>query len=64
MALRLDIRRTPKARVTVVTIGRPSGIAATASDTVLHQVSLRNKTFEGAQFDVPPMVNISNHGLL
>jgi hypothetical protein len=31
MALRLAIRRTPKASATVTTIGRPSGIAATAS---------------------------------
>jgi hypothetical protein len=33
IALRFDILRTPSARVTVVTIGRPSGIAATARDT-------------------------------
>lgn len=33
IALRRDIRKTPKARVTVVTIGKPSGIAATANDT-------------------------------
>lgn len=34
MAFRFDIRRTPSARVTVTTIGSPSGMAATASDTV------------------------------
>jgi len=34
IAFRFDIRRTPRARVTVTTIGRPSGIAATASETV------------------------------
>lgn len=33
IAFRFDIRSTPRARVTVVTIGSPSGIAATASDT-------------------------------
>jgi hypothetical protein len=33
IALRFDIRRTPRASVTVVTIGRPSGIAATARET-------------------------------
>jgi hypothetical protein len=33
MALRRDILRTPRARVTVVTMGKPSGIAATANDT-------------------------------
>jgi hypothetical protein len=36
MALRFDILKTPRARVTVVTIGKPSGIAATASETI-HQ---------------------------
>lgn len=35
IALRLDILRTPRASVTVVTIGSPSGMAATASDTAL-----------------------------
>jgi hypothetical protein len=34
IAFRFAMRKTPKASVTVVTIGRPSGIAATASDTV------------------------------
>lgn len=33
IALRLDILKTPSASVTVVTIGRPSGMAATARDT-------------------------------
>jgi hypothetical protein len=33
IALRFAIRSTPNANVTVVTIGRPSGIAATASET-------------------------------
>lgn len=33
IAFRFDILNTPSARVTVVTIGSPSGIAATASDT-------------------------------
>lgn len=33
MALRFDIRMTPRARVTVVTIGKPSGMAATARET-------------------------------
>lgn len=33
MAFLLDIRSTPSASVTVTTIGSPSGIAATASDT-------------------------------
>ena len=37
MAFRLDILRTPRASVTVVTIGSPSGMAATASDTALVQ---------------------------
>ena len=35
MAFRLDILKTPRANVTVVTIGSPSGMAATASDTAL-----------------------------
>jgi hypothetical protein len=34
MAFLLDIRSTPSASVTVTTIGSPSGIAATARDTV------------------------------
>lgn len=33
IALRFDILKTPRASVTVVTMGRPSGMAATASDT-------------------------------
>jgi hypothetical protein len=33
IAFLLDIRRTPRARVTVVTMGSPSGMAATASET-------------------------------
>jgi len=33
IAFRFAMRNTPKANVTVVTIGRPSGMAATASDT-------------------------------
>lgn len=33
IAFRLAILKTPNASVTVVTIGRPSGMAATASDT-------------------------------
>jgi hypothetical protein len=33
MALRLAMRSTPRASVTVVTIGKPSGMAATANDT-------------------------------
>jgi len=37
MAFRLDILKTPRASVTVVTIGSPSGMAATASDTTLVQ---------------------------
>ena len=37
MAFLLDMRSTPKASVTVVTIGKPSGIAATARDTTLEQ---------------------------
>lgn len=37
IAFRLDILRTPRASVTVVTIGSPSGMAATASDTALVQ---------------------------
>ena len=37
IALRFDMRSTPKAKVTVVTMGRPSGMAATASETALHQ---------------------------
>lgn len=35
IAFLLDILMTPRASVTVVTIGSPSGMAATASDTVL-----------------------------
>ena len=35
IAFRFDIRSTPRASVTVVTMGNPSGMAATASDTVL-----------------------------
>jgi len=33
IAFLFAILKTPRARVTVVTIGRPSGIAATANDT-------------------------------
>jgi hypothetical protein len=33
MAFLFDILNTPRANVTVVTIGRPSGMAATARDT-------------------------------
>lgn len=40
MAFRLDILSTPKASVTVVTMGSPSGIAATASDTALQVRSI------------------------
>jgi hypothetical protein len=36
IALRFAMRSTPRASVTVVTIGSPSGIAATANDTT-HQ---------------------------
>jgi hypothetical protein len=35
IAFRLDILMTPRASVTVVTMGSPSGMAATASDTML-----------------------------
>jgi len=35
IALRFAIRNTPKESITVVTIGRPSGIAATANDTAI-----------------------------
>jgi hypothetical protein len=34
MAFFRDIRSTPRASVTVVTIGKPSGIAATAKETI------------------------------
>lgn len=39
IALRFDILKTPRASVTVVTMGRPSGMAATASDTRWRSVS-------------------------
>ena len=62
IALRLDIRSTPSASVTVVTMGSPSGMAATASDTVLHQsVVSRACLFRVCAWSVPPIVNISNH---
>ena len=35
IAFRFDMRKTPSASVTVVTIGRPSGMAATARDTAV-----------------------------
>lgn len=58
MALRLAIRSTPRASVTVTTIGNPSGIAATASET-----EKRNKSVTSVLqtvIDVPPIVNISS----
>lgn len=64
MAFRFDILSTPSASVTVVTMGKPSGIAATASDTVLHRwESACLKPVRVAR-DIPPMVNMSNHDLL
>lgn len=39
MALRLAILRTPNAKVTVTIIGNPSGIAATAKDTDIWNIS-------------------------
>lgn len=68
MALRFDIRNTPRASVTVTTMGRPSGMAATASETVRrHRVSAKDEVMEPARMpsshrrlDSPPMVNISS----
>lgn len=57
IALRFDIRRTPRARVTVTTMGRPSGIAATASETVPRQ-PIRHATMRRSS--APPIVNISS----
>jgi hypothetical protein len=42
IAERFDILRTPRARVTVTTIGRPSGMAATASETVREFTTIEN----------------------
>ena len=39
IALRLAIRVTPSARVTVTTMGRPSGMAATAKLTPILNIS-------------------------
>lgn len=65
IALRFDIRRTPSARVTVTTIGRPSGIAATARDTVRKReiargVSYRRADWRRERAALPPIVNMSN----
>ena len=58
IAFLFAILKIPRARVTVVTIGRPSGIAATANDTrereMLFQATRREI------FDLPPIVNISS----
>lgn len=40
MAFRFAIRITPRARVTVTTIGRPSGMAATARDTPMFNIDV------------------------
>ena len=63
IAFRFDMRRTPSANVTVVTMGSPSGIAATASDTVLHQlwVSYALQPWSQGSLHAPPIVNISSH---
>lgn len=59
MALRFDMRMTPRARVTVVTIGNPSGIAATARETRFENIEQ-----ESTQncLNTPPIVNMSSHG--
>ena len=46
IAFLFAILRIPRARVTVVTIGRPSGIAATANDTRENNIILGNKAGE------------------
>lgn len=60
MALRLDILITPRARVTVVTIGNPSGMAATARDTKSEAFSASHPKVVGTY--IPPIVNISSQG--
>ena len=55
IACRLAIRKTPKARVTVTTIGKPSGMAATARlqyNTIQQTVSTR--TEEGSRNLISP----------
>jgi hypothetical protein len=47
MAFRFDILNTPRASVTVVTIGNPSGMAATARETGLQPSVDRAKKKEG-----------------
>ena len=37
IALRFAMRNTPRASVTVVTTGSPSGMAATANDTIIEE---------------------------
>lgn len=51
------MRRTPRARVTVTTMGSPSGIAATARDTVQKLVSAGSNLLSS---NTPPIVNISS----
>ena len=53
MALRFDIRSTPSANVTVTTMGRPSGIAATASETgqIVVSGSMRSRGAGGRTSD-------------
>ena len=59
MAFRFDILSTPSASVTVTTIGSPSGIAATASETV--ESRRQRWTTRGEEMgDSPPIVNISS----
>ncbi|KNC30583.1 hypothetical protein FF38_11994 [Lucilia cuprina] len=41
IALRLAMRITPKAKVTVTTMGKPSGIAATARETDILNISVK-----------------------
>lgn len=68
MAFRLAMRNTPKANVTVTTIGNPSGIAATARDTVYLSVSipaveaseLRRLTANCEHFQPTPMLKYTD----
>ena len=59
------MRITPKAKVTVVTIGRPSGIAATANETkeelqTIEDLQDRRLTTDGKHFEPTTLLPYTN----
>lgn len=57
IASRFAIRCTPSANVTVTTIGKPSGMAATAKLTI--KIMLKTNDLVGILSYLTPIVNIS-----